>query len=217
MSLDLADDKSPLFEVMTWCLEAPSHYLWQSWSRSMSPYGVTMPHWIKWSVVCYEYKTENSHTYMLILRTPWPPTYPRNNTHLFAIHLLKSLELPCDYHGRHDDVIKWKHFPRYWPFVWGIHRSPVNSPHKGQWRGALMFSLICARINGWVNTRESDDLRRCWAHHDVTVMYWLLIHWPTPTNLRDLWSHVFCKDIRLLDSDSQLEKCLTRYHSPEYL
>ena len=39
----------------------------------------------------------------------------------------------------YDDVIKWKHFPRYWPFVRGIHRSPVNSPHKGQWRGALMF------------------------------------------------------------------------------
>ena len=32
----------------------------------------------------------------------------------------------------HDDVIKWKHFPRYWPFVRGMHRSPVNSPHKGQ-------------------------------------------------------------------------------------
>ena len=32
----------------------------------------------------------------------------------------------------HDDVIKWKHFPCYWPFVQGIHRSPVNSPHKGQ-------------------------------------------------------------------------------------
>ena len=48
----------------------------------------------------------------------------------------------------HDDVIKWKHFPRYWPFVRGIHRSPVKSPHKGQWRGALMFTLICARING---------------------------------------------------------------------
>ena len=47
----------------------------------------------------------------------------------------------------HDDVIKWKHFPRYWPFVRGIHRSPVNSPHKGQWRGALMFSLICVWIN----------------------------------------------------------------------
>ena len=32
----------------------------------------------------------------------------------------------------YDDVIKWKHFPRYWPFVRGIRRSPVNSPHKGQ-------------------------------------------------------------------------------------
>ena len=45
---------------------------------------------------------------------------------------------------KHDDVIKWKLFPRYWPFVWGIHRSTVNSPHKGQWRGALIFCLICA-------------------------------------------------------------------------
>ena len=70
----------------------------------------------------------------------------------------------------HDDVIKWKHFPRYWPFVRGIHRSPVNSPHKGQWRGALMFSLICVWINGWVNNREAGDLRRYRAHYDVTVM-----------------------------------------------
>ena len=72
--------------------------------------------------------------------------------------------------GTHDDVIKWKHFPRYWPFVRGIHRSPVNSPHKGQWRGALMFSLICVWINGWVNNREVGDLRRHRAHYGVTVM-----------------------------------------------
>ena len=52
----------------------------------------------------------------------------------------------------------------------GIHRSPVNSPHKGQWRGALMFSLICVWINGWVNNREAGDLRRYRAHYDVTVM-----------------------------------------------
>ena len=32
---------------------------------------------------------------------------------------------------KHDDVIKWKHFPRYWPFVRRIHRSPVNFPHRG--------------------------------------------------------------------------------------
>ena len=49
-------------------------------------------------------------------------------------------------HGRiiqiHDDVIKWKHFSRYWPFLRGIHRSPVNSPHQGQWRRALMCSSV---------------------------------------------------------------------------
>ena len=47
---------------------------------------------------------------------------------------------------------------------------PVNSPHKGQWRGALMFTLICARINGWVNNREAGDLRRHRCHYDVIVM-----------------------------------------------
>ena len=70
----------------------------------------------------------------------------------------------------HDDVIKCKRFPRYWPFVRGIHRSPVSSPHKGQWRGTLMFSLICARIHDWVNNREAGDLRRRRAHYDVTVV-----------------------------------------------
>ena len=75
-----------------------------------------------------------------------------------------------EFGSRHDDVIKWKHFPRYWPFVRGIHRSPVNSPHKGQWRGALAFSLICARMNSWVNDREAGDLTRHCAHYDVTIM-----------------------------------------------
>ena len=72
--------------------------------------------------------------------------------------------------GVHDDVIKWNYFPRYWSLVRGIHRSPVNSPRKGQWRRALMFSLMCAGINGWVNNREAGDLRRHCARYDVTVM-----------------------------------------------
>ena len=70
----------------------------------------------------------------------------------------------------HYDNIKWKHFPRYWPSVRRIHRFPVNSPHKGQWRGALMFSLICVWINGWVNNREAGDWRRYRTHYDVIVM-----------------------------------------------
>ena len=75
----------------------------------------------------------------------------------------------------HDDVIKCKHFLRYWPFVRGNHRSPVNSPHKGQWRGALMLSLICAWINAWVNNREAGDLRRyrgaLWRHCNVALKF----------------------------------------------
>ena len=54
------------------------------------------------------------------------------------------LGLPSEIRMFHYDVINWKRFPRYWPFVSGIHRSPMDSPHKGQWRGDLMFSLICA-------------------------------------------------------------------------
>ena len=70
----------------------------------------------------------------------------------------------------HDDFIKWKHFPRYWPFVCGIHRWPAYSPHKGQRRGALMFSLTFAWINGWVNNIEAGGLRHHRTHYDVTVM-----------------------------------------------
>ena len=78
--------------------------------------------------------------------------------------------------NEHDDVIKWKHFPRYWPFVRGIHRSPVNSTHKDQWRGALMFTLICARINGWVNNRKAGDMSRYRTHYDVIVMQVIIFH-----------------------------------------
>ena len=65
----------------------------------------------------------------------------------------------------------------YWPFVQGIHWFPVNSPHKGQWRRALMFSLICVLINAWVNNRETGDLRRHRAHYDVILMQWAGCPW----------------------------------------
>ena len=88
---------------------------------------------------------------------------------LAHVAVIYRTSMLVSYH-QHDDVIKWKHFPCYWPFVWGIHRPPVNSPHKGQWRGALMFSLFCAWINDWVNNRKAGDLRRHRAHCDVTVI-----------------------------------------------
>ena len=76
--------------------------------------------------------------------------------------------IPVPY--KHDDVINWKHFPRHWPFVRGIHRWPVNSPHSGQSRGALIFSSICTWINDWINSRAAVDLRRhraSWRHCNI--------------------------------------------------
>ena len=52
----------------------------------------------------------------------------------------------------------------------GEFTGPVNSPHKGQWRGALMFSLICTRIKGWINNVKAGDLRRYRTHYDAIVM-----------------------------------------------
>ena len=66
----------------------------------------------------------------------------------------------------------------------GIHQSSMNSPHKGMWRGALMFSLICIWTNGWVNNRDAVYLRHHRAHYDVTgmkfdivLLYTAMLHW----------------------------------------
>ena len=42
----------------------------------------------------------------------------------------------------HDDVIKWKHLPRYWPVVRGIHRSPVNGELPSQRPVAQNFGVF---------------------------------------------------------------------------
>ena len=76
----------------------------------------------------------------------------------------------------HDDI-KWKHLLHYWPFVKGIHWWSVDSPHKGQWHGALMFSLICTQTKDWANNRSASDLRCHCTYYDVIVMW----------NHRDIW------------------------------
>ena len=76
----------------------------------------------------------------------------------------------------HDDVIKWKHFPRYWLFVRGIHRPPVNSPHKGQWHGkcwCFLWSAPEKRLSkqswGWWFETPS---RPSWRHCNVLTFGW---------------------------------------------
>ena len=97
-------------------------------------------------------------------------------TILQAIQYFKSVGGFVDLH---DDVIKWKHFPRNWPFVRGLHRSPVNSPHKGQWRGALMFFFYLHRnkqlskqSRGWWFETPSGSL---WRQCNVWALYRHLI------------------------------------------
>ena len=79
--------------------------------------------------------------------------------------MIDTLEVERNFRQSPDDVIKWKHFPRYWPVVRGIHRWPVNSPHKGQWRRALMFDLrLNQRLSkqwwGWWSETLSSSLSR---------------------------------------------------------
>ena len=68
-----------------------------------------------------------------------------------------------------------KHFLCYWPFVRGIYRSPVDSPPKGQWHWALMFSLMCAWTTGWTNSRDAGDLQCHGAHYDINNVLFSII------------------------------------------
>ena len=104
---------------------------------------------------------------------------------LFTLYLLVP-------YSRHITNIWWRHqmetFSALLYLCAGIHRSPVNSPHIGQWRGALMLSLICAWVNAWVNNRETGDLRRHRAHYDVIVMK--KINW---NYVNSEWNNFFYK------------------------
>ena len=78
------------------------------------------------------------------------------------IHPCPKLQRRVDEITFHDDVIKWKH---YWPFVKGIHRAPVNSSNKGQWRRALIFFLWSAPEQTAQETIETPVI------YDVTLMW----------------------------------------------
>ena len=92
---------------------------------------------------------------------------------MIHVYSIQRLTASCDRHHHIDAWWKWwRHqmetFPALLAICAGNSPVPVNSPHKGQWRGALIYSLIWAWINGWVN--EAGDLRRNRAHYDVIVM-----------------------------------------------
>ena len=146
-------------------------------------------------IICYEFNSDKIYAIKIL-------TYASASTkdsvkiiismlYLIAIDLFASCFIAAI--DVHDDVIKWKHFPRYWSFVQVIHWSTVDSPHKGQWRGPLMFSLICAWINGWGNNHKAGDLRRHRARYDVIVISYLLVE-----NMMDGGGEYRCKHMYIL-------------------
>ena len=168
--------------VITWCYMASiGHYEWNVGNSSdidkRLP-GLTADIWARGAI--QEACGENSPCYIYsIIRLNCTSHFIQWRTQYFGqfcwnicmkstwlLFQLNFGSLPL----LHDDVIKWKHFPYYWPFMWGIHRSPVNSPHKGQWCGALMFCSIRAWTNGWVNIQDASDLRCLHAHYEVIVI-----------------------------------------------
>ena len=80
----------------------------------------------------------------------------------------------------HDDIITWKSFPYYWPFVRGIHRSPVDSPHKGSVMPAeLCFD--CFRHGKLLNKYSICWwFEMTWHSRDITVMDWIVGIWWWP-------------------------------------
>ena len=81
-----------------------------------------------------QYSFQNKNVHNCILNgVLWDMRlYFINHIYYISVVVAPKMVPGCGIMLLHDDIIKWKHFSRYWPFVRGIHRSPVNSPHKGQ-------------------------------------------------------------------------------------
>ena len=95
------------------------------------------------------------------------------------IHQSPAHKAPCEWRisltktSNHDDVIKWKHFPRYWSFAWGIDRTaPVNYPHKGPATRSFDVFFDLRLTDGWVNNLNVGDLRPHCAQCNVSIQSW---------------------------------------------
>ena len=90
-----------------------------------------------------------------------------------VVFMINTLVMRLEYFGRARLIMRrhqMETFSTLLVVCAGI--SPVTGefPSQSQWRGALMFSLICVWTNGWANNRDAGDLRRHRAHYDVTVV-----------------------------------------------
>ena len=104
-------------------------------------------------------------------------------TYIFLYESWSSLNQGSQVHS----VSWWRHqMGKYFASLGlgeGNHRSPVDSPDKSQWRGALIFSVICAWTNGWASNRDTGDLRRNRVHYDAN----LTLNCNANTSVESIW------------------------------
>ena len=148
-----------------------------------------------------------------------PVTKISSQWHFLFNTAMDTITLCLDFESQKTLPISWwRHiietFPCYWPSVLGIHRWPANSSHKGQWRGNLAFSLICAWINGWLNNRETGDLRCQRTHCDVIAMLggvFSKYYWGDWWCYNGAWLYVACWPIH---THSTLVRFVDKYVRP---
>ena len=83
--------------------------------------------------------------------------------------VISQIILQIRHHGyTFSEFTWWRHqmetFSALLAICAGNSPVPGEFPTQRQRRGALIFSLICVWINGWVNNRDAGNLRRYRAH-----------------------------------------------------
>ena len=143
-------------------------YIWVI-SKFIAYYGATF---IRGLTVCYgrfyPYRSGLIHWHRGHLTTVRVPVRWRslgNKWHAYVSCIMATTK------PGHDDGIKWKRFPRYW--------SPVNYPHKGQWRGALMNKQL--NIQSWDWWFETLS-RSLWRHCNAQQTHAYIFTIPTAHN-----------------------------------
>ena len=142
------------------CINANTQHITET---KMSSFWWNFHHWLHWKLSFWQLSVQP----VMKISSKW-----RHFRFSDVLHTLCVCKSVNDWlNDAPMPIIKWKHFPRYWALCEG--NPPVTGllTCKGQRRGALMFSLVCAWTNSWVNNRDSGGLRRHRSHYDVIVMH----------------------------------------------
>ena len=148
VSFDLLPSKWVSKQLWGWWFETPSCQLWRHCNDAhLAPPWRTHHVTCKSTLICGLLERFHCiHRYFFSIAGHWhhnrstPGTHRRRCSgargtpqkgHYCTPRTLRSVSIWKWKLTTHDDVRLWECFPHYWPFVRGIHRRPMDSPHKG--------------------------------------------------------------------------------------